>query len=157
MKTIENVPFDDIFVGQTCEHQTTVSEQDILLFAKVSGDNNPVHLDENFAKTTPFGERIAHGMYTAALVSAAMALELPGPGSIYLTQTMKFRQPVKIGDTLTIRIEVTRKRAGKNFVIFTTLVTNQHGKKVLTGDATAQVPSEKIVLPAPELPPVRIG
>jgi 3-hydroxybutyryl-CoA dehydratase len=140
MKTIENVPFDDIFVGQTCEHQTTVSEQDILLFAKVSGDNNPIH-----------------GMYTAALVSAAMALELPGPGSIYLTQTMKFRQPVKIGDTLTVHIEVTRKRAGKNFVTFTTLVTNQHGKKVLTGDATAQVPSEKIVLPAPELPPVSIG
>ncbi len=157
MKTIENVPFDEIQVGQTCSHQKTITEQDILLFAKVSGDNNPVHVDGDYAKSTQFGERIAHGMYTAALVSAAMALELPGPGSVYLTQSMKFKQPVKVGDELTILIEVIKKRAGKNFVTFSTLVTNQHGDRVLVGEAMARVSTEKIVLPAPELPPVHFG
>ncbi len=156
MKTIENVPFDDIFVGQTCEKLKTVSEEDILLFAIASGDNNPVHVDENYAKSTQFGGRIAHGMYTSALVSAAMAMGLPGPGSVYLTQTMKFKHPVKVGDTLCIRIEVIKKRAGKNFVTFATLVTNQHGDRVLVGEAMARVPGEKIVLPAAELPAIRL-
>ena len=157
MKTIENVPFDEIFVGQTCEHRKTVTEKDILLFAIVSGDSNPVHVDENYAKTTQFGERIAHGMYTSALVSAAMATDLPGPGSVYLTQSMKFKQPVKVGDTLDIRIEVIKKRAGKNFVTFSTVVTNQHGDRVLLGEAMARVASEKIVLPASELPLLSLG
>ena len=157
MKTIENVPFDEIFVGQTYENQKTVTEEDILLFAIVSGDNNPVHVDESYAKSTQFGERIAHGMYTSALVSATMAMGLPGPGSVYLTQTMKFKQPVKVGDKLSIRIEVIKKRAGKNFVTFSTLVTNQHGERVMLGEAMARVSSEKIVLPASDLPTIKLG
>jgi acyl dehydratase len=155
--TIQNVPFDEMTIGQSCDYVKTVSEEDILMFARLSGDVNPVHLDEEFAKTTQFGGRIAHGMYTAALISAAMALNIPGPGSVYLTQTMKFRAPVKIGDTLTVHIEVLTKRTGKNFVTLSTIVTNQHGKKVVTGEATALVPNEKIVLQAPELPPIAIG
>ncbi len=106
MNTIENIPFDELYIGQTCSYEKTVSEEDVLMFARISGDNNPVHLDEDFAKTTQFGGRIAHGMYTAAIISAAMALHLPGPGSVYISQAMKFRAPVKIGDTLTVNIEV---------------------------------------------------
>lgn len=152
MKTIENIPFDELYIGQTCSYEKTVAEEDILMFARLSGDVNPVHLDEDYASTTQFGGRIAHGMYTAAIISAAMALHLPGPGSVYISQTMKFRAPVKIGDTLTVNVEVTAKRAGKNFVTLSTIVTNQHGKKVSTGEAMARVPNEKIVLEAPNLP-----
>jgi acyl dehydratase len=152
MKTIENVPFDDMTIGQTCSYEKTVSEEDVLMFARLSGDANPVHIDEDYAKTTQFGGRIAHGMYTAALISAAMALQIPGPGSVYLTQTLKFKAPVKIGDTLTVTIEIIGKREGRNFVTLSTIVCNQHGKKVVTGEAMARVPNEKIVLEAPDLP-----
>ena len=152
MPTISNVPFDEIEIGQTADYQKTVQDEDVLMFAKLSGDVNPVHLDEDYARTTQFGGRIAHGMYTAAIISAAMALHLPGPGSVYISQAMKFRAPVKIGDTLTVKVEVTAKREGKNFVTLSTIVTNQHGKKVSTGEAMARVPNEKIVLEAPQLP-----
>ncbi len=152
VKTIENVPFDELTIGQTCNYEKTVSEEDILMFARLSGDVNPVHIDEEYAKTTQFGGRIAHGMYTAALISAAMALQIPGPGGVYLSQTMKFKAPVKIGDTLTVTIEVTGKREGKNFVTLSTIVCNQHGKIVVVGEAMARVPNEKIVLEAPDLP-----
>lgn len=157
MSKIENVPFDEMYVGQTCSYEKTVSEEDILMFAKLSGDTNPVHLDEAYASTTQFGERIAHGMYTAALISAAMAMQIPGPGSIYLTQTMKFKAPVKIGDALTVQIEVTSKRENRNIATLSTVVYNQHGKKVVMGEAMARVPSEKIILDAPELPEIQIG
>ncbi len=156
MKKIENVTFDEMYVGQTCSYEKTVAEEDILLFARLSGDVNPVHLDEEFAKTTQFGGRIAHGMYTAALISAAMAMQIPGPGSIYLGQTMKFKAPVRIGDTLTVNIEVTGKREGRNIATLSTVVTNQHGKKVVTGEATALVSGDKIIVDAMPVPEIRI-
>ena len=157
MQTISNVPFDEIEIGQTAKYQKTVQDEDVLMFAKLSGDVNPVHLDEDYAKTTQFGGRIAHGMYTAALMSAAMATKLPGPGSVYLSQTMKFRAPVRIGDTLTVHMEVTNKRERNKSVTISVRVTNQDGAKVVTGEASAIIPMEKIVIDAPDLPLITIG
>lgn len=157
MSTLKNIPFDKLEIGQTASSQKTVREEDILLFAKVSGDLNPVHLDEEYAKTTPFGERIAHGMYTAALISGALSQKLPGPGCVYRQQTLKFRAPVKIGDTLTITIEVIAKRAQKNMLTVSTLVSNQHGQTIVTGEGSAIVPNEKIVVEAIDLPTITIA
>lgn len=156
MSKLANIPFDEMYVGQTASYQKTVTEDDVLLFAKLSGDTNPVHLDEDYAKTTQFEGRIAHGMYTAAIISAAMAMRLPGPGGIYLGQTMKFKAPVRIGDTLTVTIEVTGKRESRNIATLSTLVSNQDGQKVVVGEATALVPSEKLEVDAPALPQVKI-
>lgn len=157
MQTIENIPFDELEIGQRFSVERTVSEEDILLFAKLSGDLNPVHLDEQYAKTTPFGGRIAHGMLTAAFISAALAQHLPGPGAIYRNQSLRFRAPVRIGDTLTITIEVLDKRARNHMLTVSTTVINQHGDTIVTGEGSAIVPNEKVVVQAPELPEVRIG
>lgn len=146
MSSIENVTFDELKIGQKAEYTRTINEEEILLFAKVSGDTNPVHLDEEYAATTQFGGRIAHGMLTGALISAAVALNMPGPGSIYLGQTMKFRAPVMIGDTLTVKLEVISKREGKNIAVIDCNVVNQHGKTVVKGEATALVPTEKLIV-----------
>ncbi|MGZ8463385.1 MAG: MaoC family dehydratase, partial [Candidatus Deferrimicrobiaceae bacterium] len=93
-------------VGDTAELSKTVTEEDIVLFAKVTGDYNPVHVSEEFAKKTRFGGRIAHGMLSAGLISAVIGMKLPGPGCPYLSQTLNFRGPVKIGDEITARVEV---------------------------------------------------
>ena len=96
--------FDELRVGQTAEITRVVGAADIEAFAAVSGDNNPVHLDEAYARGTPFGGRIAHGMLAAAYISAVLGTELPGPGAIYLSQSLRFRRPVKIGDPVTARV-----------------------------------------------------
>jgi 3-hydroxybutyryl-CoA dehydratase len=98
MPKISNFTYDEIHIGQIAQYTKQVNASDIVLFAAASGDLNPVHLDAEFAATTPFGEPIAHGMLTGAIISAAIATELPGPGTIYLSQTLRFRLPVKIGD-----------------------------------------------------------
>ena len=157
MSTIENVTFDELEIGQKAEYTRLITEEEILLFAKVSGDTNPIHLDEEYAATTQFGGRIAHGMLTGALISAAVALNLPGPGSVYLGQTMKFRAPVMINDTLTVKIEVISKREGKNIAELDCNVVNQHGKTVVKGIATALVPTEKLIVEMAELPAISIG
>ena len=101
MTQSSNTPYEALEVGQTASYSKTVEERDILLFAAVSGDHNPVHLDAEYAATTMFKERIAHGMFSGALISAAVACTLPGPGTIYVGQQMSFQKPVKLGDTLT--------------------------------------------------------
>ncbi|HEY9036195.1 MAG TPA: MaoC/PaaZ C-terminal domain-containing protein [Pseudomonadales bacterium] len=154
---IESIPYDELVIGQSAEYSKTVSERDIVLFAVISGDANPVHLDAEYARTTIFGERIAHGMFTGSLVSAALAMTLPGPGSIYLAQSLKFRRPVKVNDTITVRLEVTEKRDAKKIVVLDCLVTNQHGDKVATGTAEVIAPAEKIRLETPALPDVQLG
>jgi len=154
---LENFTYDEISVGQTATYSKLVTDRDIRLFAAISGDVNPVHLDEDYAKTTPFKGRIAHGMITGALVSAALALKLPGPGTIYLGQNLSFRKPVYIGDTLTVTLEVTEKRDDKRFIAIGCEVANQDGKAVATGDALVMAPSEKISMEAPPLPVVTIG
>ncbi len=157
MNTLNNVTISEIAIGQKATYSKTSTAEDIQLFATVSGDVNPVHLDDNYAKTTQFGQRIAHGMYTGALVSAALAIELPGPGTIYLGQEIKFKAPVFIDDTITVELEVETIREDKAIVGLLCTCTNQHGKKVAIGKATVIAPQEKITMEAPELPKVSIA
>jgi 3-hydroxybutyryl-CoA dehydratase len=98
--------FEDLHIGQTAVYARTLTETDIVLFAGVTGDNNPVHINEVFAKETPFSGRIAHGMLTASFISTVLGTKLPGPGAIYLSQTMRFKAPVRPGDTLVARATV---------------------------------------------------
>lgn len=157
VSTLENVTYDEITIGQTSSYSKTLTEDDLTLFAAVSGDVNPVHLDAEYAASTQFKERIGHGAWTGAVVSAAMALHLPGPGSIYLGQSLSFRAPVRIGDTVTIELEVTDKKDDKNFVTLACRAINQLGKTVAKGTAEVIAPSEKIRLSAPQLAPITIG
>lgn len=157
MDTLQNYTFDEITVGQSASYSRTLTEQDVILFAAVSGDNNPVHLDPEFAATTMFKERIGHGAWTGSIISAALAIELPGPGTIYMGQTLSFRAPVKIGDTITIELTVTDKSGKKNIVTIDCKAVNQHGKTVATGVAQVIAPSKKLRIPAPKLPPITIG
>jgi acyl dehydratase len=139
---ISNRPFDSIEIGDTAEMSRLVTDREVELFAAVSGDHNPVHLDPTYAEQTQFGECIAHGMLTGAFVSAAIAMELPGPGSIYLGQSLEFRAPVKLGDTLTVHLEVTDKHARKPWVTLACDVRNQDGKTVTRGEAKVMAPAE---------------
>lgn len=157
MDTLTNYTFDEIEIGQTAEYSKRIEESDIMLFAAVSGDVNPVHLDAEFAAGTDFGERIAHGMLSGALISAALALELPGPGTIYLGQSLRFRRPVLIGDEITVQLEVTEKREDKGFVTLECTALNQHGKAVVTGTAEVMAPKSKLSIPRPPLPAVSLG
>jgi 3-hydroxybutyryl-CoA dehydratase len=107
ISAVENgLKFEDLAIGMSAESIHEVSESDVIAFAELSGDRNPLHLDEAFAARTPFKERIAHGMLTAAYVSALIGAKLPGPGSIYVSQTLKFRRPVRLGAQVTTRVEV---------------------------------------------------
>jgi acyl dehydratase len=157
MTQLTNTPINEISLGQTATYSKTCTLEDIQLFAKVSGDVNPVHLDDNFAKTTPFGAVIAHGMYTGALVSAALAIELPGPGTIYMGQDLKFKAPVFIDDTITVNLTVSNIREEKAIVTLDCSCTNQDGKVVAVGTATVMAPKEKMSVTAPELPSVTLG
>lgn len=125
--------------GDTASLSKTISEADVQAFADVTGDHNPVHLDEEFAKSTHFGRRIAHGMLSASLISSAIANKLPGPGSIYLSQTLKFVAPVYLGDTVTARISVTAIREDKPILSLETICENQRGEVVVKGEATVLV------------------
>ncbi|MAX99763.1 MAG: 3-hydroxybutyryl-CoA dehydratase [Oceanospirillaceae bacterium] len=157
MNTITNRTFDEISVGDRCERHHTVTEQDLILFAAVSGDHNPLHLDAAYAATTQFKGQIAHGMFTGALISAALAMDLPGPGTIYLGQNLSFRKPVMLGDELTVVLEVASKHDSKPVVTLNCTVTNQDGKKVATGEATVMAPVEKMTVEAPALPAISVG
>jgi 3-hydroxybutyryl-CoA dehydratase len=152
MTQISNFTFDEITIGQSASYTKEVSERDVQMFAEISGDRNPVHLDHEFASATQFGERIAHGMLTGAFISAAIAMELPGPGSIYLGQTIRFTRPVKLGDTITINLEVTEKKEKREFVTLNCEAVNQEGKTVASGTAEVMAPKEKVTLEAPSLP-----
>ncbi|NND69121.1 MAG: 3-hydroxybutyryl-CoA dehydratase [Halioglobus sp.] len=157
MPTISNFTFDEITVGQTATYSKTIGEEDIVQFAVVSGDANPVHLDAEFAATTQFGQRVAHGMLTGAIISAALAMKLPGPGSIYLNQSLRFTAPVTIGDVVTVKLEVTDKNDRRGFVTLSTEAVNQDDKRVATGEAQLIAPTEKLVLEQPELPTVTLA
>ncbi|MGB1140144.1 MAG: MaoC family dehydratase, partial [Halioglobus sp.] len=126
MPQLTNFTYDEIAIGQQASWSREVTERDVQLFAAVSGDANPVHLDEAFAAATQFGERIAHGMLSGAFVSAALAMVLPGPGAIYLGQSLKFRLPVKLGDTVTVKLEVTGKNDRRKIVTLDCKAYNQH-------------------------------
>ncbi|MCU1715797.1 MaoC family dehydratase [Pseudomonas sp. 5P_3.1_Bac2] len=156
MSQSSNTPYDALEVGQKANYSKTVTERDIQLFAEVSGDHNPVHLDAEYAATTMFKERIAHGMFSGALISAAVACELPGPGTIYIGQTMRFTAPVKLGDTLTVRLEILEKLP-KFRVRVATRVFNQNDELVVDGEAEILAPRKQQTVELTQLPPITIG
>ena len=131
--------FEDLSVGDSAEMVSVVTDETIRKFAEVSGDDNPIHLDEAYAKTTQFGERIAHGMLSAAYISAVLGNRLPGPGAIYLSQSLRFRRPVKIGDSVTARVTVKTLDAAKGHATLET-VCLVGGKTVVDGEALIMVP-----------------
>ena len=131
-------PFEAFRVGDTTTFSKTVSEADILLFAAVSGDNYPLHVDAEYAKQTRFGRRAAHGMLTASLLSTVVGLMLQKPGGIYVEQSLRFRAPVFIGDTLTATAEVTELMPQRRRMRVRASIVNQRGETVLDGDGLIQ-------------------
>ena len=123
-------------VGDTASRSKTITSEDIRAFADLTGDHNPIHLDDEFAAATLFGKRIAHGMLTASLISAVLANDLPGQGSIYLGQTLQFVAPVFPGDEITARVTVAALRDNKPIATFETICINQRNEVVIKGDAT---------------------
>ncbi|PCM45695.1 MaoC/PaaZ C-terminal domain-containing protein [Marinobacter sp. ANT_B65] len=155
LDTLENITYNEINEGDTATFIRTLSEDDLVLFAAVSGDINPLHLDPEFAANSIFKERIAHGMWSGALISAALATVMPGPGTVYLDQSLSFKRPVKLDDTLTVGLTVLRKEP-RNRVVFKCEVTNQNNQKVVTGEAKVIAPTEKVSLYKPTLPKITI-
>ena len=156
-QTIRNRPFADIAVGDSACVTRTLTQEDLLLFAVVSGDFNPQHLDAEFAASTRFHGIIAHGMWGGALISAVLGTHLPGPGTVYLGQTLRFRTPVRVGDTLAVRVTVTTRDETKKLLTLSCKCTNQDGVDVIEGEATVLAPTDKIERPAIALPDVRIS
>ncbi|MGO1502413.1 MAG: MaoC/PaaZ C-terminal domain-containing protein [Marinobacter sp.] len=153
--TLENITYNELNEGDTATFTRTLSERELVLFAAVSGDFNPVHLDPEFAANSMFGERIAHGMWSGSLISAALATVMPGPGTVYLDQNLSFKRPVKLNDTLTVNLTVLRKDP-KNRVVIRCVVTNQNNQKVVIGEARVLAPTEKASLYKPTLPKITI-
>lgn len=156
MVCIQNVTFDEIEIGRSATLSRTLSQNDISLFAAMSGDVNPAHMDEEFAKGDLFHKVIAHGMWGGALVSAVLGTELPGPGTIYIGQSLRFIRPVYLGDTVTVRITVTGKQQAKHHVTLDCKVTNQNEIVVIEGSAEVIAPTTKICIERPALPAVEI-
>ena len=131
-------------VGDTVSISKTISDSDVRTFAEISGDHNPVHLDDKYAANTVFGRRIAHGILTASLISSAIANHLPGPGTLYLGQTLKFVAPAFPGDTITATITVTAVREDKPILTLQTVCKNQAGQTVIEGEATVKAAVAKV-------------
>jgi len=137
-KTIKQIK-----LGDTAYFSKTVSESDVYLYAGITGDLNPAHINETYAKDTFFKTRIAHGMLTAGFISRILGMQLPGPGTIYMRQSLNFLAPVRFGDTITAKVEVVEVIAEKNRVRLKTTCTNQEGTVVLDGEAMVIPPKAK--------------
>ena len=133
----------ELTIGQFASFSKTISESDIYLFAGITGDTNPAHLNEEYAQDTFFKGRIAHGMLSASLLCAVLGMQLPGPGTIHISQTVAFKAPVYPGDTVTASAEVIDVNPDKNLATLHTKCTNQHGKVVLEGDAVVKPPLKR--------------
>ena len=153
---IENRTFDEIEVGDRASLSRALTREDIELFAVMSGDVNPAHLDPAYAKGDPFHRIIAHGMWGAALISTVLGTKLPGPGTIYLEQTLHFLAPVGIGDTLEVSVTATAKDPEHHRITFECSCVNQDGVSVIDGKAVVLAPRDKVSRPRPELPEVRL-
>jgi 3-hydroxybutyryl-CoA dehydratase len=140
--------FEDLRLGQTAAYARTVTEADIVLFAGISGDTNPVHINEEFASGTMFSGRIAHGMLTASLISTVIGTRLPGPGAIYVSQTLRFKAPVRIGDTVTARATITDLLPEKRRATIQTVALVRN-KVVLEGEAVVMVPQRAALAAKP--------
>jgi phosphate acetyltransferase/phosphate butyryltransferase len=154
---IHNRTFDEIAVGDSTAIKRTLRAEDIQLFAALSGDSNPQHLDPGFAAASRFHGIIAHGMWSAALISAVLGTRLPGAGTIYLGQTLRFAAPVRVGDTLTITLTVRERDVRTRQLVLDCRAVNQHGDVVVDGDARVIAPDEKISRPAGALPQAWLG
>ncbi|HEV8411217.1 MAG TPA: MaoC family dehydratase [Gemmatimonadaceae bacterium] len=128
--------FADLSVGQSAERTKEMTEALVNSYAELTGDFSPVHVDEAAAKQTRFGTRIAHGMLSAGFLSAVIGMDLPGPGTIWVAQALKFKQPVKLGDTITWRVEIKELFPEKKRATLSTICRNQRGEKVIDGEGT---------------------
>lgn len=135
-ESVQELYYDDIHIGDQATLTKTIANEDIITFAKLTGDVNPIHLLDSFAKTTMFKERIAHGMLVSSFISTILGTKLPGKNTIYLSQNIAFRAPVKIGDTLRVVAEVIEKRDDKRIITLQTNIYNQYDKVVVEGTAT---------------------
>ena len=156
MDYIENQTFDEIEVGETASLVRTLSREDIELFAIMSGDVNPAHVDDEYARSDMFHKIIAHGMWGASLISTLLGTKLPGPGAIYLNQTLRFRAPVSIGDKITVSVTVVAKDAEKHRVTLDCRCVNQRNETVIQGSAEVIAPTEKVKRPRALLPEVHL-
>ncbi|MEH6650634.1 MAG: MaoC family dehydratase [Motiliproteus sp.] len=138
MNDLHGYYIEDLEEGMSASCAKTVSESDVYTFAGITGDNNPIHVNSEYAASTMFKERIVHGMFSAGLISAVLGTKLPGPGAIYIDQTLKFKAPVKIGDTLTATATVTEINTKRRRVVLSTVCTVS-GNTVATGSATLMV------------------
>jgi phosphotransacetylase/acyl dehydratase len=154
MEYIENRTYDEINAGDSATLVRTLTEQDIKLFAVMSGDINPAHVDPDYAMGSRFREVIGHGMWSGALISTVLGTQFPGPGTIYLGQDLRFRRPVKVGDTVTVKVTV-KEKGEKGHVLLDTECVNQDGEVVVSGSADVIAPKEKVRRPRIELPDVR--
>lgn len=155
-EVIENLTFDELRIGQSARLVRTLSQADIQAFAAVSGDTNPAHLDPVYADATMFHGVIAHGMWGGALISAVLGTTLPGPGTIYLEQSLRFARPVRVGDTLTVTVTVLARDEQKKHVALDCTVSNQQQDKVLSGVARVLAPTEKLRLPRIQAPQIQL-
>ncbi|MGO9958338.1 MAG: bifunctional enoyl-CoA hydratase/phosphate acetyltransferase [Solirubrobacteraceae bacterium] len=153
---IENRTFDEIAIGESAALQRTLSRQDIELFAVMSGDVNPAHVDDEYARSDMFHKIIAHGMWGASLISTLLGTRLPGPGTIYLEQTLRFRHPVAVGDTITVSVTAATKDPDRKRISFDCLAVNQQGKTLIDGAANVIAPTEKVSRPRVALPQVQL-
>lgn len=153
---IENVLYQDIQVGDSARLVRTLTLDDIRAFAAVSGDINPAHLDTAFANESMFHGIIGHGMWSGSLVSTILGTQFPGPGTIYLEQSFRFKRPVHVGDTLTVSVTVTEKNDEKHSLALDCLITNQHDDPVVVGQARVMAPTEKIIRPKMGVPKLNL-
>lgn len=151
---IENRPFDELRLGDQASLVRTLGSADIELFAVMSGDVNPAHVDQEYARGDIFHKVIAHGMWSGTLISTVLGTMLPGPGTIYLSQSLRFLHPIGVGDTVTVSAEVVELHPGQHRVKLDCRVVNQNDELLVTGMAEVIAPTEKICRPRIELPEV---
>jgi 3-hydroxybutyryl-CoA dehydratase len=144
LPAFQTLYFEDLSVGMTETYTKTVKSSDVIGFAEITGDRNPIHLSEHFAARTQFKSRIAHGLYTAGLISAVIGTRLPGPGAVYLSQTLRFLAPVKIGDTVEAKVEVVELTEKGNRAKLL-CQCSVDGKVVLEGEALVKIPPRPTV------------
>ena len=149
---IENRTFDEIEVGDSSKLVRTLRQEDIQMYAIMSGDINPSHVDPEYAHSSMLREVIAHGMWGGALISNVLGTQFPGPGTVYVDQTLHFDHPVRVGDTVTVTITCEKKFPRNHHMIFDCVCTNQDGQKVITGTAEVLAPTEKVKRPKANLP-----
>jgi acyl dehydratase len=154
--TVQNRTFDEIQLGESAVLERRLTWRDIELFAVVSGDVNPAHVDKDYARGDRFHEIVAHGMWGAALISTLLGTHLPGPGTIYLEQTLRFRRPVTIGDVISASVTVVSKDATRSHVTLDCRCVNQQGETVIDGTAKVLAPTETVCRPRHTLPDVSL-